>query len=81
MLSSIFIDQPRLSIVISLVITIAGTIGPALRHAVPSATTPRSMCWEVETALRRAGKGYVLGVNGSHPFNSDRTSESDGLLS
>ena len=31
--------------------------------------------------LRRAGKGYVLGVNGSHPFNSDRTSESDGLLS
>jgi SRSO17 transposase len=25
---------------------------------------------EVETALRRAGKGYVLGVNGSHPFNS-----------
>jgi SRSO17 transposase len=25
---------------------------------------------EVEMALRRAGKGYVLGVNGSHPFNS-----------
>jgi SRSO17 transposase len=25
---------------------------------------------EIETALRRAGKGYVLGVNGSHPFNS-----------
>jgi hypothetical protein len=24
---------------------------------------------EIETALRRAGKGYVLGVNGSHPFN------------
>jgi SRSO17 transposase len=25
---------------------------------------------EVETALRRAGKGYVLGVNSSHPFNA-----------
>ena len=25
---------------------------------------------EIETTLRRAGKGYVLGVNGSHPFNS-----------
>jgi SRSO17 transposase len=25
---------------------------------------------EVEMVLRRAGKGYVLGVNGSHPFNS-----------
>jgi SRSO17 transposase len=25
---------------------------------------------EIETALRRAGKGYVLGVDGSHPFNS-----------
>ena len=24
----------------------------------------------IETALRQAGKGYVLGVNGSHPFNS-----------
>ena len=25
---------------------------------------------EIEMALRRAGKGYVLGVNSSHPFNS-----------
>jgi SRSO17 transposase len=25
---------------------------------------------EIETALRRAGKGYVLGVNGTHPFTS-----------
>ena len=25
---------------------------------------------EIEIALRRAGKGYVLGVNGTHPFNS-----------
>jgi SRSO17 transposase len=25
---------------------------------------------EIEMALRRAGKGYVLGVNGTHPFNS-----------
>jgi SRSO17 transposase len=25
---------------------------------------------ESGTTLRRAGKGYVLGVNGSHPFNS-----------
>ena len=25
---------------------------------------------EIETALRRAGKGYVLGVNSSHPFNT-----------
>jgi SRSO17 transposase len=25
---------------------------------------------EIETALRRAGKAYVLGVNGTHPFNS-----------
>src|SRR6185369_2198357 len=25
---------------------------------------------EVETALRQAGKGYVLGVNGSRPFSS-----------
>jgi SRSO17 transposase len=24
---------------------------------------------EIETALRRAGKGYVLGVNSSHPFS------------
>jgi SRSO17 transposase len=24
----------------------------------------------IETALRQAGKGYVLGVDGSHPFNS-----------
>ena len=25
---------------------------------------------EIETALRRAGKGYVLGVSGAHQFNS-----------
>jgi SRSO17 transposase len=25
---------------------------------------------EIEIALRRAGKGYVLGVNATHPFNS-----------
>jgi SRSO17 transposase len=25
---------------------------------------------EIETALRRAGKGYVLGVSAAHPFNS-----------
>ncbi len=25
---------------------------------------------EIEMALRRAGKGYVLGVNASHPFNA-----------
>ena len=25
---------------------------------------------EIETALRRAGKGYVLGVTSSHPFNA-----------
>src|SRR4051794_229965 len=25
---------------------------------------------EIETALRQAGKGYVLGVSGSHPFSS-----------
>jgi SRSO17 transposase len=25
---------------------------------------------EIETALRRAGKGYVLGVNSTHPFTS-----------
>ena len=25
---------------------------------------------EIETALRRAGKGYVLGVHATHPFNS-----------
>jgi SRSO17 transposase len=25
---------------------------------------------EIETALRQAGKGYVLGVNSSHPFHS-----------
>ncbi len=25
---------------------------------------------EIEMALRRAGKGYVLGVNSSHPFNA-----------
>jgi SRSO17 transposase len=25
---------------------------------------------EIEMALRRAGKGYVLGVTGAHPFNS-----------
>ena len=25
---------------------------------------------EIETALRQAGKGYVPGVNGTHPFNS-----------
>ena len=25
---------------------------------------------EIEMALRRAGKGYVLGVNGTHPFSA-----------
>jgi SRSO17 transposase len=25
---------------------------------------------EIETRLRQAGKGYVLGVNGTHPFNA-----------
>src|SRR5213593_2528635 len=47
-------------------------IGRAIAAGVPFAWVAADSVYgvgEIETALRRAGKGYVLGVNGSHPFN------------
>src|SRR3954449_8277470 len=59
-----FATKPRLALAM---------VGRAVAAKVPFAwVAADSVCGvgEVETALRRAGKGYVLGVNGSHPFNS-----------
>src|SRR3954449_10987599 len=45
----------------------------AIAAAVPFAWVAADSVYgvgEIETALRRAGKGYVLGVNATHPFNA-----------
>jgi SRSO17 transposase len=59
-----FATKPRLTLAM---------IERAIAAGVPFAwVAADSVCGagEVETALRRAGKGYVLGVNATHPFNS-----------
>jgi SRSO17 transposase len=59
-----FATKPRLALAM---------IGRAIAAGVPFAWVAAESVYgvgEIETALRRAGKGHVLGVNGSHPFNS-----------
>src|SRR6188472_4345293 len=59
-----FATKPRLALAM---------LGRAIAAGVPFAWAAADSVYgvgEVETALRRAGKGYVLGVNGSHPFSS-----------
>src|SRR3954454_19279167 len=48
-------------------------IGRAIAAEIPFAWVAADSVYgvgEIETALRRAGKGYVLGVNATHPFSS-----------
>ena len=48
-------------------------IGRAIKAGVPFAWVAADSVYgvgEIETALRRAGKGYVLGVDATRPFNS-----------
>src|SRR3954464_5559821 len=59
-----FAAKPRLALAM---------IGRAIAAKVPFAWVAADSVYgvgEVETALRQAGKGYVLGVNGSRPFSS-----------
>src|SRR5690242_7765128 len=59
-----FATKPRLA---------RAMIGRAIAAGVPFAWVAGDSVYgvgEVETGLRRAGKGYVLGVNATHPFNS-----------
>jgi SRSO17 transposase len=59
-----FATKPRLALAM---------IGRAIAAEVPFAWVAADSVYGVgaiETALRQAGKGYVLGVNGSHPFTS-----------
>jgi SRSO17 transposase len=59
-----FTTKPRLALAM---------IARAIAAEVPFAWVAADSVYgvgEIETALRRAGKGYVLGVNGSHPFNA-----------
>ena len=57
MLSSIFIDRPRLSIVISLVITIAGAIA---MFALPIAQFPDIVPPQVQVTARYPGAGATV---------------------
>lgn len=55
-----------------------GMIARAIRAGVPFAWVAADSVYgvgEIEMALRRVGKGYVLGVNGTYPFSAwgDRT--------
>ncbi len=59
-----FATKPRLAV---------GMIERALEAGVPFAWVATDSIYgvgEVESGLRRAGKGYVLGVTGTHPFRS-----------
>jgi SRSO17 transposase len=59
-----FATKPRLALAM---------IGRAVAAEVPFAWVAADSVYgvgEVEAALRRAGKGYVLGVNATHPFSS-----------
>ena len=59
-----FATKPRLAV---------GMIERAIRAGVPFAWAATDSVYgvgEVETMLRQAGKGYVLGVTGSHLFSS-----------
>jgi SRSO17 transposase len=59
-----FATKPRLAV---------GMIERAIRAGVPFAWTAADSVYgvgEVEKVLRQAGKGYVLGVTGTHPFRS-----------
>ena len=59
-----FVTKPRLA---------AGMIEQALAASVPFGWVAADSVYgvsEIEQALRRAGKGYVLGVTGSHVFRS-----------
>src|SRR5690349_3611034 len=59
-----FTTKPRLALAM---------LGRAIAAGVPFAWVAADSVYgvgEVEAALRRAGQGYVLGVNASHPSNS-----------
>src|SRR5918912_230908 len=59
-----FATKPRLALAM---------IGRVIAAGVPFAWVAADSVYgvgEVETALRRAGKGYVLGVNATHPLDS-----------